>query len=197
MPRSGFLPNYHLLRPVASPTADAKIWRYRKAGVSHGTYSAVILEPVQLNRGGYSTEITSEVVAQTVAALEQAMREAVDARGDVRIVTQPGSGVLRIAVGITGAETSADSLKPWNYTPIGLAVNSAAQVAGVNAKTPTLLVESRITDSRTREFLGGSVIAIQGESFRTASGSLEAFTNMAKKAIRVAMETSAAPGATD
>ena len=190
-PRSGFLPNYDVLHSVASPSADARIWRYRKAGGSHGAYNAVILDPIQLNRGSYSTEISPEVVAQMVAALQQSMREAVDDRGDIRIVSQPGPGVLRIAVGITGAETSADSLKPWNFTPIGFAANSAAYVAGVNEKTPTLLVESRFTDSRTQEFIGGGVITIQGESFRTASGSVEAFTNMARKVVRVAMETSA------
>lgn len=196
MPRSGFLPNYDVLRPVASPSADARIWRYRKAGINPGAYTAVILESVHLNRGGYSKEITPEAVAGAVAALQQSMREAVEARGDIRIVSQPGPGVVRIAVGITGAETSADGLKPWSFTPIGLAANSAAYAAGVNAKTPALLVESRMTDSQTSEFIGGGVVTVQGESFRTGSGSIEAFTNMAKKVVRVAMETSAAPGAT-
>lgn len=196
MPRSGFLPSYDVLRPVASPSADARIWRYRKAGVNPGTYTAVILEPVHLNRGAYSKDVTPEAVASAVAALQQSMREAVESRSDVRLVTQPGPGVVRIAVGITGAEASADGLKPWNFTPIGLATNSAAYVAGVNAKTPALLVESRMTDSQTNEFIGGGLITVQGESFRTGSGSLEAFTNMAKKVVRVAMEASANPGPT-
>lgn len=196
MPRSGFLPNYDVLRPVHSPSADARIWRYRKAGVNPGAYKAVILDPVYLNRSGYTKEITPEVVAKTVETLQQAMRQAVEARGDIRIVSEAGPGVARIAVGITGAETSADGLKPWNITPIGLAANSAAYVAGVNAKTPALLVESRITDSQTKEFIGGGLVTVQGESFRTGSGSVEAFTNMAKKVVSVAMETSANPGAT-
>ncbi|MDG2272855.1 MAG: hypothetical protein P8L39_11165 [Halioglobus sp.] len=47
-----------------------------------------------------------------------------------------------VAVGITGAEESADGLERWNFTPIGLAVNAAAYADDVNSKIPTMIVES-------------------------------------------------------
>ena len=78
-----------------------------------------------------------------------------------------------------------------NFTPIGLAVNGAAYAAGVNAKTPALVIENKITDSQTNQLLGEGLITIQGESFRTGSGSVEAFTEMAKKAVRQALQLSA------
>jgi hypothetical protein len=95
-------------------------------------------------------------------------------------------------VGITGAESSPNSLNPWSFTPIGLAINGAAYVGGVTQKTPTLLVESKIVDSQTNQLLGEGLVMVQGESFRTNSGSLDSFIAMAKKAVTVAMETSAA-----
>ncbi|WP_197712211.1 DUF3313 family protein [Polynucleobacter necessarius] len=67
------------------------------------------------------------------------MIEAGNARGNIRIVNHPGPGVARISVGITGAESSTDSLQPWNFTPIGLAMNAAAYAGGVNSQTPALL----------------------------------------------------------
>ena len=121
------------------------------------------------------------------------MVDAVNSRGNIRIVTSPGPGVARITVGITGAESMADSLQPWNFTPIGLAANAAAYAGGVNSKTPALLVESKITDSQSKQLLGEGLVTIQGESFRTGSGSVSSFIEMAKKVVRVAMETSANP----
>lgn len=192
MPRSGFLPNYSVLVPMATNQSDTRIWRYRKAGVNPGNYTAVILDPIYLNQSA-TKEVSAEAISQAQITLQDSMVAAVNSRGNIRIVNVPGPGVARITVGITGAENSADSLQPWNFTPIGLAVNAAAFAGGVNSKTPALLVESKITDSQSKELLGEGLVTIQGESFRTGSGSVESFIEMAKKVVRVAMETSANP----
>jgi hypothetical protein len=195
MPKSGFLPNYSVLVPIATSEADTRIWRYRKAGVNPGSYNAVILDPIYLNQNA-TKEISPEVINQARIALQDSMVNAVRSRGNVRIVSQSGPGVARISVGITGAESSTDSLQPWNFTPIGLALNAAAYAGGVNSKTPAMLVESKITDSQSKELIGEGLVTIQGESFRTGGGSVESFVAMAKKVVRVAMETSADPRAT-
>ncbi|QWD91886.1 DUF3313 domain-containing protein [Polynucleobacter sp. MWH-Braz-FAM2G] len=192
MPRSGFLPDYNLLIPIATNESDTRVWRYRISGVNPGNYSAVILDPIYLNQNA-TKEVSADVINKAKAALQASMVEAVNSRGNIRIVTQPGPGVARISVGITGAESSADSLQPWNFTPIGLAMNAAAYAGGVNSKTPALLVESKITDSQSKQLLGEGLVTVQGESFRTASGSADSFIAMAKKVVRVAMETSANP----
>jgi hypothetical protein len=193
IPESGFLPNYSLLQPVANTPEGTRIWRYRKAGVNPTTYTAVILDPIYLNQSQLTSEITPQVVAQTKRVLEMSMREAVEGRRGLRIVTQPGPGVARISVGITGAEVSANGLKPWSFTPIGLAANAAAYASGVNSKTPALVIESKITDSQSKEFIGGGVITLEGETFRTGSGSIASFEEMAKRAVQLAMEVSANP----
>jgi hypothetical protein len=195
MPMSGFLPNYSVLVPMASSEADTRIWRYRKAGVNPASYTAVILDPIYLNQNA-TREVTADVINQAKATLQASMIEAINNRGGIRIVNQPGPGVARISVGITGAESSADSLKPWNFTPIGLALNAAAYAGGVNSRTPAMLVESKIVDSLSKELIGEGLVTIQGESFRTSGGSVESFVAMAKKVVRVALETSADPRAT-
>lgn len=195
MPKSGFLPNYSALVPMATSEADTRIWRFRKADVNPGAYTAVILDPIYLNQNA-TKEISPEVINQAQIALQDSMVNAINSRGNIKIVNQPGPGVARISVGITGAESSADSLQPWNFTPIGLAMNAAAYAGGVNSKTPAMLVESKITDSQTREVIGEGLVTIQGESFRTGGGSVESFVAMAKKVVKVAMETSADPRAT-
>jgi hypothetical protein len=193
MPESGFLPNYRLLQPVTNTPEGTRIWRYRKAGINTNTCTAVILDPIYLNQSQFTNEITPQVVAQTKRALEMSMREAVEGHRGLRIATQPGPGVARISVGITGAEISADGLKPWSFTPIGLAANAAAYASGVNSKTPALVIESKITDSQSKDFIGGGVITLEGETFRTGSGSVASFEEMAKRAVKLAMEVSANP----
>ncbi len=188
MPRSGFLPDYNSLVPMATSESETRVWRYRVTGVNPGSYTAVILDPVYLNQNA-TKEVSAEVINGAKAALQASMVETVNARGNTRIVTQPGPGVARVSVGITGAESSADSLKPWNFTPIGLAVIAV----GVNAKTPVLVVESMITDSQSKQILGESLVTVRGEPFRTASGSSDSFIAMVKKVVRAAVETSANP----
>lgn len=195
MPRSGFLPNYSLLVPTFTSASDTRIWRYRKDGINPANYTAVILDPIYLNQSA-TKEISAESIAKARSALQASMIEAINARGNIKIVTQPGPGVVRVSAGITGAESSNDYLKPWNFTPIGLATNAAAFAGGVNSKTPALVVENKITDSRTNEVLGMGLVTIQGESFRTSSGSVDSFIAMAQKAVRVALETSANPTST-
>jgi len=192
MPESGFLPNYSVLVSVPTTLADARIWRYRKPGVNPGQYTAIILDPISLNQD-VNEDVSQETIKKTQEALQASMVKAVLKKGVLKIVTQPGPGVVRISVGITGAHSSADDLKPWNFTPIGLAINGAAYVGGVNEKTPALVVESKITDSQTNDLIGEGLVTVEGESFRTESGSLDSFIAMAEKVVTVAMEKSANP----
>ena len=192
MPQSGFLPNYSLLVPTSTSVPDVRLWRYRVDGVNPGTYKAVILDPIELKQN-VTQNVSLSTINQAKAALQASMVEAVNARGNIRIVTKPGPGVARISVGITGAESSADSLQPWNFTPIGLAMNAAAYAGGVNSKTPALVVESKITDSKSNQLLGEGLAVVQGESFRTAAGSVDSFIAMTKKVVLASLEASASP----
>lgn len=158
MPKSGFLPDYSLLKPVttlpksedsrfilaqALPNAskapeDVRYWRYVKGDVKPGTYKAVILDPIYVNYSQTET-VSIDVIAATKAALQAEMRKAVEQHGGIKIVTQPGPGVFRIAVGITGAEKHDDTLQPWFFSPAGVAINAAAYASDLNAKTPAIL----------------------------------------------------------
>lgn len=190
MPKSGFLPNYTLLQAVPNTPNGTRVWRYRDEAVNSAKYTAIIIDPVYLNQTP-TQNITAESLIQAKIALQDSMFQAVLTKGNIQIVTKPGPGIARIAVGITGAEASANSLEPWNFTPIGLAANAAAYAAGVNSKTPALVVESKITDSQSNQLLGEGLITIEGESFRTASSSVESFVDMAKKVVVAALKLSA------
>ncbi len=190
MPQSGFLPNYALMQAVPNTPSGTRVWRYRNEAVKSSAYTAVMIDPIYLNQTP-TQNITAESLIQAKIALQDSMIQAVMKKGNIQIVTKPGPGVARITVGITGAEASADGLKPWNFTPIGLAANAAAYAGGVNAKTPALVVENKITDSQSNQLLGEGLITVEGESFRTASGSVDSFVDMAKKVVVEALKLSA------
>lgn len=210
MPQSGFLPDYSLLKPVtgipkaedtrfiltqALPNAsksseDIRYWRYVRGGVKPGTYKAVILDPIYINYPQTST-VSMDAIAATKAQLQAEMRKAVVEHGGIKIVTKPGPGVFRISVGITRAERHDDTLQPWFFSPAGVAVNAAAYATDLNAKTPAILFEAKTTDSQSNLLLGEGLIIVQGESYRTNSGSVEEFTNLAVKAINSVMALSA------
>ena len=189
MPQSGFLPNYSLLQLVPNTPDGTRVWRYRNEAVNPNTYKAVLLDPIYLNQTP-TQNITAESLLQAKITLQDSMVQAVMSKGDMRIVTKPGPGVVRISVGITGAEASANSLQPWNFTPIGLAANAAAYAAGANAKTPALVIENKITDSQSNQLLGEGLITVEGDSFRTASASVDSFVEMAKKAVAASLKLS-------
>ena len=69
-------------------------------------------------------------------------------------------------------------------------MNAAAYVGDVNSKTPAMLVESKLTDSQTGNLIGAGLVTIQGDSFRTNSGSVESFIAMAKKVVQAALGSS-------
>lgn len=188
MPRSGFLPDYSLLTAMATTNQDVRIWRYRKADIKTNAYTAVILDPIYLNQN-ITQEITQDTINQAKSALQASMVEMIKSRGNIQIVTEPGPNVVRASVGITGLESTDNSLQPWNFTPVGMALTAGTYAAGVNAKTPAMLVEHKLTDSQTNELLGEGVVTIQGQPFRTIAGSTQSFITMTKTIIQESMQT--------
>lgn len=193
MPQSGFLSNYELLQHVPDTPRGTRVWRYRNASVNPNAYTAVMVYPVYMNQQA-GKNISQEALDGAKDALQEAMIQAIKDKGNIRFVSNPGPGVARISTGITGAEANANGLKPWNFTPIGLAASAAQYAAGVNAKTPALVVESEITDSQTNSILGKGLIVIEGDSFRTNSSSIKSFVGMAKTAVVEALKLSAGSG---
>lgn len=210
MPKSGFLPDYSLLKPVtgipkaedtrfilnqalpnvSKSSEDIRYWRYVRGGIKPATYNAVIIDPVYINYQRTST-LSTDAIASTKAQLQAEMRRAIKDHGGIKIVDKPGPGVFRIAVGITGAERHDDTLQPWFFSPVGVAVNAAAYATDLNAKTPAMIFEAKTTDSQSNLLLGEGLIIVQGESYRTNTGSVEEFTNLAIKAINSVMALSA------
>lgn len=191
-PQSGFIPDYSLLQKVDGPKGS-QIYRYRKTGVAPESFTSVMLDPVALNQATPEGQLTNDVLNQTRNALDQYIRDSIAARG-LKIVSEPGPGVLRVSVAISGAELETEGFKPRNLLPISAVMKLASKATGMESKTPTLLVESKLVDAQTQELLGAGMITIAGESFRSEAGTAEGFQALTKRVVQVA--TQLAAGAT-
>ena len=186
-PNSGFLPNYDILTPVAIKDPDVHLWRYRKSGITSNSYQAVIVDPIMINHEP-NQKLTPEVLASIKAELQKDILDSLRNRG-FKVVNEPGPGVARLTVGITGADYTNDgSLRPRDFTPVGLVTNAASRATDLNSKIPAMILESKVVDSQSKDILNEGLITIKGESFRTGSGSIDSFVEMTKKSIRLALQ---------
>jgi hypothetical protein len=181
------LPNYDILKPVAIKDPDVHLWRYRKNDIPANTYQAVIVDPIVINHEP-NQNLTPEVLASIKAELQKGILDSVRNRG-FKVVNQPGPGIARLTVGITGADYANDgSLRPRDFTPIGLVTNAASRATDLNSKIPAMILESKVVDSQSKDILNEALITIKGESFRTGSGSIDSFVEMTKKSILLALQ---------
>jgi len=103
METSGFLDDYALLRD-GGPN---EVWRvYRSPETNWPAYDKVLLEPVTLWRSGRKSlePVPKEDLLRLVSDFQSAVRTRLGE--GFRFVDQPGPGVMRIRVGITGAHAS-------------------------------------------------------------------------------------------
>lgn len=182
---SGFIPDYNLLQAVKSPDG-IKIARYQKPGVSEDTYTAIIIEPIFINQAKVDDKLTPEIVEKTRQTLNESVRDHIG-KTRFKIVSEPGPGVARVAIAISGAELENEGLKPRNLMPISAAIKAVSFLAGKNSKIPVLLVESKITDSQSDELLRAGMITINGETFRSESDTTAAFQRLAQQAVTAAV----------
>ena len=98
MPESGFLPNYKVMQVVDNTPKDIHAWRYLKPGIQSSSYTAVMFDPIYLNQAEYTKEITPEVIAQTRKILEEAMRQAIQRRSDIKVVDDEWGGIHKYKI---------------------------------------------------------------------------------------------------
>lgn len=108
-----------------------------------GTYNKVILEEVVIySKDG---ESDTEIAGKATSYLSRGLTELLKSKGVA--ASEPGPGVLRLKLAITGAEKSAEDLKAYNFVPVA-AVFRGAQAATGNVSTYIdTMFEAEMVDS--------------------------------------------------
>ncbi len=153
----------------------------------------VMIDPVILYQTALKKEgqkgLTDETIYQTRMIIDKELKDKVARRGN--LVDKPGPGIGRLSIAITGAEVEGDSFKPWNVVPVSAVLFAAQKAAGIDSKTPSLVIEAKMRDSVTGKIWGEGVYVMSGETFRMESSTPEAFQKLAIDWVTVAVRVAA------
>ena len=179
--KQGFLPDYKLLKPLPNNTESVQNYAYKNPKIKKGNYYAVILNPVDLYQPkdeSNAPKIRPKVVETARENIKNKIRDAISR--NYNIVNTTGYGVARVNVAITGAIVEPDGFHIWNIIPISAVIKLATMATGLDGKTPVLIFETKVTDSKTGELLRATVSVINGGKFRLEASTPEEFTLLAE-----------------
>ena len=191
----GFLSaaEYGRLQPVAGTEPGVTLYRYVSPDFRRGDYKALIIDPVVLFQTALQQDgkngLSDETIYKTRAIIDAEIR-ARAARG-IRVTSVPGPGVAHVTIAITGATVDGDSFKPRNVVPVSAVLFAAQKASGLDAKTPSLVIEAKMHDSVSGTVLGEGVFVMAGETFRSQSGTTEAFQKLAVERVTTAVRVAA------
>lgn len=147
---SGFLSSYSQLQEATSPTGQP-VMRWMAPGVKLENYRNVIVDSI----GFYpapspSEQIGAPALADLQAYASQQIKAAFGRRFQVlEPGAQPGPQTLTLRAAITGVDTRAEGLKPYEVIPIALVAAAATTASGARDRTTELFVEAELLDSST------------------------------------------------
>lgn len=147
---SGFLADYSQLQPATSATGQP-VLRWLAPGFSPDNYQHMIVQEI----GFYPTPSPSEQIgAPALNQLQAYTAEQVKAAFGRRFQvheegTKPGPQTLILRAAITGVDTKAEGLKPYEVIPIALVVAATTSATGARDRTTELFVEAELLDAST------------------------------------------------
>jgi hypothetical protein len=112
-----------------------------------GSYTKVILEEVVVySKDG---EASAEIAQKSTSYLAQGLADLLAEKG--LAVSEPGPGVLRLKLAITGAEKSKEDLKAYNFVPVAAVFRGAQAATGKVTTYIDTMFEAEMVDSVSGE----------------------------------------------
>ncbi|WP_172147657.1 MULTISPECIES: DUF3313 domain-containing protein [Pseudomonas] len=147
---SGFLADYSRLQPATSPTGQP-VLRWMAPGVNLNSYKHVVVQSIGFHPApSPSEQIGAPALAQLQAYTSEQIKAAFGRRFQVHEAgAQPGPQTLILRAAITGVDTKAEGLKPYEVIPIALVVAATTSATGARDRTTELFVEAELIDAST------------------------------------------------
>ncbi len=121
---------------------------------ARGMYDKVLLEPVGVFAGeGASPH--PEIAEKSSAYLTEGARKILEEKGI--LTTEPGPGVLRYKMAITGVEKSTEDLKAHNLIPVSALFRGAKAASGKLSTYIDAMFEAQLVDSVSGERVAATV----------------------------------------
>jgi len=147
---SGFLADYSRLQPATSPTGQP-VLRWMAPGVNLDSYKHVIVQSIGFHPApSPSEQIGAPALAQLQTYTSEQVKAAFGRRFQVHEAgAQPGPQTLILRAAITGVDTKAEGLKPYEVIPIALVVAATTSATGARDRTTELFIEAELLDAST------------------------------------------------
>ena len=152
---SGFLHDYSRLQPATSPTGQP-VMRWMAPGVKLDNYDHVMVESIGFYPAASPSEqVGAPALAELQAYTSQQVKAAFGRRFQVHEPSTtpqgslPGPQTLVLRAAITGVDTKAEGLKPYEIIPIALVTAAATTAAGARDRTTELFIEAELLDAST------------------------------------------------
>jgi hypothetical protein len=124
---------------------------YRKPGVATSSYKKILIDPIEIFIAADSEY--KGLSPDESKAITDALRQALvkELEPDYPVVDEPGDGVLGIRLAITNVHMQTKKRGLLGYTPIGLVVTTAGNLAGARMELSRATIEAELLDGGTNE----------------------------------------------
>lgn len=150
---SGFLSSYSQLQETKSATGQP-VMRWMAPGLRLENYPYLVVQSIDFYPAPQPSEqIGSTALEQLRAYTVQQVRGALGKRFELHepadLSSLPPTQTLILRSAITGVDTKAEGLKPYEVIPIALISAAATTASGARDRTTELFIEAELVDAST------------------------------------------------
>jgi hypothetical protein len=176
---SGWLKDYSGLESYQDNQGNT-VMRKVNPKLTPQNYKAVMLENAELYPKPQPTDAVSEKTLRDVGVyVNNRVREVLSSQ--VKIVGQPGPGVARIRLALTGVSVGKADLEAYQYIPIAFLLTQAKRAASGAPQQVKIFIEAEMTDSVSGERLLVAVREGKGESFEGKEVTVDSLKSLLDK----------------
>lgn len=161
LPQSKFISGH----PQFEPDKDQPgAMMYQKPGLDTSIYTKVLIDPIEIwvaEDSEYKGLDPDELKTLTDTFRQILTKEL---EPDYPVVNEPGVGVLGIRMAITNVQLKDKKRGLLGYTPVGLVLTTAANMAGMRMELSSATIETEILDGGTNEQVAALIDPFLGDT---------------------------------
>lgn len=147
---------------------------YMKPGSDLRAYNSLIIESlgfIERDASGAWNLLVSDEKDKIDLYFREAMTAALREK-NITVVTQPGPGVARLRVAVTGLEQVKPGFKVRDLIPVRMVISVARLAAGAEPYLLDISTVSEMSDSQSGALLAGSINKLAGSSTKRSEESI-------------------------
>ncbi len=162
---------YQKLEDVES-SSGRMVKRWIGPKLSFANYKTLLVEDVIFHpEPKEDAQIKKENLEAIRAYFTLKLRERL---GDIfTLAEEPGAGVMRIRVAITGVDIKTQGMKGYEVLPVAAVFGGVKALTGSRKREVRIFIEAKVSDSLTDETIGAAVERTAAESLKNKREELE------------------------